>query len=162
MKTVSFFVLGFFLFQASCATIVKSERTMVTFSGGLEDDITKIDIPDGQYTTKNGSTTVLVSRSKQDIPITVTCNDQSMSGIIKTSYDPLAGFLGSIFLGGLIGIGIDAIGNKTYDPPASYNISPLCARMPKNQDLEEDSGSNEDDKPTSRNQKRSTPSAKKK
>jgi hypothetical protein len=119
-------IITAFLFQASCATIVKSERTMVTFNGGLSNGVTKIDIPDGQYTTNTGNTTVLVSRSRQDIPITVTCNDQSRNGIIRTSYDPLAGFVGSLLLGGIIGIGVDALGNKAYDPPSAYNLSGLC------------------------------------
>ncbi|WP_374034343.1 hypothetical protein ACES2I_17665 [Bdellovibrio bacteriovorus] len=112
---------------SACATIVKSERIPVRFVGGLQDGKTEISLPDGQYTAHNGQTTVLVSRSKSDIPVTITCNSQSREGIIPTSFDPAAGILGNIVFGGIIGIAIDASGDKAYDPPKSFNMSSLCS-----------------------------------
>lgn len=113
--------------SGGCATIMKSEKTPVQFSGGLSDGSTQINLPDGQFNAAGGSTTILVTRSREDIPITVTCNNVTRSGVLKTSYDPLAGIVGNIVFGGIIGIGIDAVGNKTYDPPRSFNLAPLCS-----------------------------------
>ena len=125
LVTISFLSLG------ACATIVKSEKIPVHFVGGLPDGDTQLNLPDGQYNLKNGQTTVLVSRSKADIPVTVTCNKESRDGVIKTSYDPVAGILGNIVFGGIIGMGIDAFNNKTYDPPESYSMRELCANPDK-------------------------------
>lgn len=127
LKLSSAICLSLYLLTAGCATIVKSDRTPVNFTGGLADGETQISIPDGQYSIRNGQTTLLVSRSKSDIPISVTCNHETRNGIIKTSYDPLAGVAGNIIFGGIIGITIDAFGNKAYDPPAIYNLNSLCA-----------------------------------
>ncbi|WP_413586895.1 hypothetical protein [Bdellovibrio sp. HCB274] len=120
--------LGFYL--AGCATIVKSERTSMRLSGGLQNGDTHVSLPDGQYTLKNGQTTIRVTRSKEDIPVTVTCNNESREGVIKTKYDALAGVAGNIVFGGLIGMAIDAANDKTYDPPEHFNISSLCASDP--------------------------------
>lgn len=135
MKCVRFIVGSLLLLQVSCASIMKSEKTRVTFTGGLPNAETKVDLPDGQFITKNGMTTVLVSRSKEDIPITVTCNNQSMNGVIKTSFDPVSGVLGNLVFGGIIGLGIDLVGNKVYDPPSNYNLAPLCANREANQEM---------------------------
>lgn len=113
---------------SGCATIVKNEKIPMKFVGGLQKGETQISIPDGQYQVFNGQTTVLVSRSKEDIPISVTCNNETREGVIKTSYDATAGILGNIVFGGIIGMGIDAYNNKTYDPPQIYNIAPLCLK----------------------------------
>nr|AGU11995.1 hypothetical protein [uncultured organism] len=115
-----------FVFTMGCATIVKSEKMPVRFTGGLGQGETKLSMPDGQYTISNGQTTVLVTRSREDIPISVTCNNETREGVLKTRYDAFAGVLGNIVFGGPIGIGIDAFGNKTYDPPSNYNLAPLC------------------------------------
>lgn len=114
------------LLSAGCATIVKSDKMPVQFSGGLSDGTTRINLPDGQFLAPDGKTTILVTRSKEDIPVSVTCNNITREGIIRTSYDPLAGIAGNLVFGGLIGIGIDAVGNKAYDPPQRFNIAPLC------------------------------------
>ncbi len=95
--------------------------------GGLKEGDTILNTPDGQYNLKNGQTTVLVSRSKTDIPISVTCNNETREGVIITKYDALAGILGNIVFGGIIGMGIDSFNNKTYDPPNSFNLAPLCS-----------------------------------
>lgn len=131
MLLVSVFSLG------ACASLVKSEKTPVKFVGGLERGETKISLPDGQYTSLNGKTTVLVSRSKEDIPITVTCNQETREGVIKTDFDATAGILGNIVFGGLIGMGIDAYNNKTYDPPEVYNIAPLCSTQKPTENIAE-------------------------
>jgi len=111
---------------SSCATIVKSDKTPVRFVGGLPSGDTFINLPDGQYTLKNGQTTVLVSRSKADIPISVTCNNETREGTLHTKYDALAGIFGNILFGGIIGMGIDSVNDKTYDPPSTFNLNPLC------------------------------------
>lgn len=118
------------LFQ-SCASIVKSEKMSVLFVGGLSNAETKLDLPDGQYKLHNGQITVLVTRSKADIPVSVTCNNETRQGILPTKYDALAGIAGNIIFGGLIGMGIDSVSNKAYDPPATYNLTPLCAQTGK-------------------------------
>ncbi|WP_413943633.1 hypothetical protein [Bdellovibrio sp. HCB-162] len=124
---------------SACATIVKSDKIPVKFVGGLERGETKISLPDGQYTALNGRTTVLVSRSKQDIPITVTCNQQTREGVIKTEYDATAGILGNIVFGGIIGMGIDAYNDKTYDPPEIFNVAPLCSTDKPTENIAESS-----------------------
>lgn len=116
-----------FVSLGACATLVKSEKIPVHFVGGLKNGDTQINLPDGQFTLKNGQTTVLVSRSKTDIPVTVTCNQETRDGVIETKYDAVAGILGNVVFGGLIGMGIDAYNDKTYDPPDTFNLSPLCA-----------------------------------
>lgn len=117
-----------FVFSSGCATIVKSDRTPVRFSGGSSNGETRLNLPDGQYNLMNGQTTVLVSRSRQDIPFSVTCNNETREGVIPTRFDALAGVGGNIIFGGIIGLGIDSFGNKTYDPPESFNLSPYCAQ----------------------------------
>lgn len=112
----------------SCATIMKSERASVTFVGGPESGDAKIDLPDGQYTMRNGRASVLVTRSKEDIPISVTCNAETRDGVIKTSFDALAGVGGNLIFGGLIGLAVDLGGSKVYDPPVQYNVSHLCSK----------------------------------
>ena len=132
-----------------CATIVKSDKIPVRFVGGLPSGDTQMSLPDGQYTLKNGQTTILVSRSKVDIPITVTCNSETREGIITTKYDVVAGVLGNIVFGGLIGMGIDSVNNKAYDPPDTYNLRPLCADSDKPK-LAEESSKDPERSPSSR------------
>ncbi|QDK37063.1 hypothetical protein [Bdellovibrio sp. NC01] len=115
------------MFLGACATIVKSDKIPVHFVGGNDKGSTKISLPDGEYTTDTGERTVMVYRSKEDIPITVTCNDKTQSGVIQTKYDVVAGVLGNIVFGGIIGMAIDMNGDKTYDPPQIYNVKPLCS-----------------------------------
>lgn len=116
-----------FSFLGACATIVKSDKIPVHFIGGTDKGITQISLPDGEYTTKNGSRIIMVSRSKEDIPITVTCHEKTQQGVIVTKYDAVAGVLGNIVIGGIIGMGIDAYNDKTYDPPDIFNLRPLCS-----------------------------------
>ncbi|MBL7557323.1 MAG: hypothetical protein JNM24_15960 [Bdellovibrionaceae bacterium] len=129
MNRIFFKFLGLATITISlgCATIVKSDKIPVKFMGGLKEGDTILNTPDGQYNLKNGQTTVLVSRSKTDIPISVTCNNETREGVIITKYDALAGILGNIVFGGIIGMGIDSFNNKTYDPPNSFNLAPLCS-----------------------------------
>lgn len=123
---------------SACATIVKSERIPVRFVGGLQNGKTEISLPDGQYTAHNGQTTVLVSRSKADIPVTITCNSQPREGIIPTSFDPAAGILGNIIFGGIIGMAIDASNDKAYDPPKTFNMNGLCAHEAQQNNIAQD------------------------
>ncbi len=114
---------------SGCASIVKTDRVPVKLIGGAKAADTIVTVPDGQYTLKNGQTTVTMFRSKEDIPITVTCNGETRDGVIKTTFDPLAGVVGNIFFGGIIGLVIDIAGNKAYDPPKIFNMAPLCAEQ---------------------------------
>ncbi|UXR66203.1 hypothetical protein EZJ49_08065 [Bdellovibrio bacteriovorus] len=131
--------VGTLILMCGCASIVKSEKTPVRFIGGLKSGDTQVNLPDGQYSLKNGQTTVLVSRSKTDIPISVTCNNETRDGVIQTKYDAVAGILGNIVFGGIIGMGIDSFNNKTYDPPATFNLSPLCMDSEKSNIAEDNS-----------------------
>ncbi len=124
-------LLGSFLFLGACATIIKSDKIPVHFLGGTDQGVTHFALPDGEFTTKSGDRTVMVSRSKEDIPISVTCNDQTRQGYIQTKYDPVAGVLGNIVFGGLIGMTIDAYNDKAYDPPDTFNLKPLCSAAPE-------------------------------
>jgi hypothetical protein len=102
-------VLSTLFLGSGCATIMKSDKTPVQFSGGMADGSTRINLPDGQFNAAGGQATILVSRSREDIPISVTCNNVTRDGVLKTSYDPLAGIVGNLVLGGII-VGIDAVG----------------------------------------------------
>lgn len=131
MRSATMLLVLFAALFQGCASIVKSEKMSVRFVGGLSNAETKLDLPDGQYKLHNGQITVLVTRSKADIPVAVTCNNETRQGIVPTKYDALAGIAGNIVFGGLIGMGIDSVSNKAYDPPATYNLSPLCAQAGK-------------------------------
>lgn len=112
-----------------CATIIKSERTPVRFTGGLEAGETKINLPDGSYNLSNGQSTILVTRARQDIPISVTCNSKTREGVLVTKFDALTVVGGNFIIGGVIGLAIDITGNKAYDPPDQFNLAPLCATV---------------------------------
>lgn len=103
------------LFLSSCAMLVKSNRQNVFFKGGPEKGVTKVQSPDGTYDVENGSGSYLMTRSKPNIPIKVTCPDGVVkSGQVETSFDWLAGGLGNwwtYFIGSIF----DAMSDKGYN-----------------------------------------------
>lgn len=123
---MKYFILGLFLLKAGCATIVKSERQSVQFVGGPDGGGAKINLPDGSYEMTGPQNTFIVTRSREDIPISVTCNGKIKMGTVKTRFDIFLGGLGNLIFGGIIGWIIDGSGNKAYDPVSPYNISSLC------------------------------------
>lgn len=112
---------------AGCATIVKSERQTIHFVGGAESGETKIRTPDGTHTIIDGSGAVVLSRSKADIPIDVTCNGVTQKGVIPTRYDVLMSGGGNLIFGGIIGWIIDATNDKAFDAKSPMNISNMCS-----------------------------------
>jgi hypothetical protein len=114
MRSILGILLFTFLFS-SCAIIVKSNRQQVFFRGGPDNGVTKVNSPDGTFEVENGQGTYLMTRSKSDIPIKVTCpNGKSKSGIIETRFDWLAGGLGNWWTY-FIGSVFDATNDKGYD-----------------------------------------------
>lgn len=118
------------LLMCSCASIVKSDRQSVQFVGGPEGEIAKIQLPDGKHDL-DGMGTIVVTRSKSDIPIKVTCNGVTSEGIIKTKYDIVFSGLGNLIFGGIIGWVVDATNDKGYNVTSPYNVSNLCADKQK-------------------------------
>ena len=112
-----------------CATIVKTEKRSVTFAGP-NDMMIKLQTPDGNFEVR-GNTSVMMTRTKSDIPIEVTCNGTTNKGVVPTSFDWGWAGLGNVVFGGIPGWVIDGIGNKSYDPPSNYNLSPLCQSKPE-------------------------------
>lgn len=115
------------LMLSGCATIVKSERQTVRLTGGLEQGETKIRLPDGVSTLTDGSGAVIVTRSKEDIPIEVTCNGVTQKGVLPTHYDWGWAGLGNFVFGGIPGWVIDGVGNKGYDAKSPYSVHELCS-----------------------------------
>lgn len=107
-------VASIFMF-CSCAMIVKSNRQTVYFKGGPDKGLTKVQTPDGTYEIDGGQASYLLTRSKADIPIKVTCPDGSTKpGVVQTKFDWVAGGLGNwwtYFIGSIF----DAISDKGYD-----------------------------------------------
>lgn len=113
---------------SGCATIVKSDRQTVILSGGDENGTTTINIPDGKHELADGNGQILVSRSKQDIPISVTCNGVTKKGVIPTRFDWGWAGLGNAVFGGIPGWIIDGVGDKAYDPKSPFNVDSLCEK----------------------------------
>lgn len=113
------------LLLSGCATIVKSDRKTTNFVGpqGTE---AKLQTPDGNFVV-NGNASYMISRSKADIPIQVTCNNQTQSVLMPTSFDMLWGGAGNLIFGGIPGWIIDGVGDKAYDPPTHFNLTPYCS-----------------------------------
>jgi hypothetical protein len=90
------------LILSSCAMMMNGTRQQIHFKGGPEQGVTKVRTPDGTFEVENGSGTYLLTRSKSDIPVTVTCPDgKKKDGIIETQFDFLWGGVGNIFTGGI-------------------------------------------------------------
>lgn len=115
---------------AGCATIVKSDRQSVQFTGGLENGQTKVRLPDGNFDLTNGSGLIVVTRSKDDIPIEVTCNGVAKKGVLPTRYDIGWAGAGNLIFGGIPGWIIDAINPKGYNVVSPYSVHDLCEDKP--------------------------------
>lgn len=120
------------LATSGCATIVKSERQSVILTGGQENGPTKVRLPDGNYDLSDGRGTILVTRSKEDIPIEVTCNGVTKKGVLPTHFDWAWGGAGNLVFGGIPGWIIDPLNSKGYNVRTPYSVHELCAenRMP--------------------------------
>lgn len=112
----------------ACATIIKGQHQSVQLTGGLEDGTTKVSTPTGVYTLTGGQTTMLIPRTKQDIPVEVTCNGTTQKTVIKTTFDIGWGGLGNIVFGGIPGWVIDGVGDKAYDAPGMFNVNQYCSQ----------------------------------
>lgn len=112
------------IFLMGCATIINSERASVTFTGPPE-VTAKVQTPDGVFDVK-GNSASLITRSRRDVPIEVTCNGVTQKGLIPTSFDWGWGGAGNLFFGGVPGWTIDAVGNKAYSPVSHYDVTSLC------------------------------------
>ncbi len=112
---------------SGCATIVKDHTQSILLTGGQKDSSTKVSTPTGSFTLTDGSTTVMLPRSKDDIPIEVTCNGTTKKTVIPTEFDVLLGGFGNIIFGGIIGILVDSSGSQAYDAKTPFDVSELCA-----------------------------------
>jgi hypothetical protein len=99
----------------NCATMFKSDRQTVYFRGGPEKGITKVQTPDGTFEIQDGSGSYLMTRSKSDIPLRVTCPDGSQkTGVVETRFDWLVGgFLNVLNYG--LGWVVDPFNGSSYD-----------------------------------------------
>ena len=121
---------AFALSLSSCATIVKSDRQSVTLTGVPEATTAKVNLPDGSFEVRGGSSTILVTRSKDDIPIEVTCNGVVQKGLLPTHYDVGWAGLGNLVFGGIPGWIIDGVNPKGYNPQTPFSIQSMCADKP--------------------------------
>ena len=87
---------------SSCAVMMNGSQQRIFISGGPSDGITKVRTPDGTFDIENGSGSIMLTRSRSDIPVKITCpNGASKQGIIPTHFDWLKGGAGNIFNAGI-------------------------------------------------------------
>ena len=108
-------IVALILFLSSCAMIVKDSRQQVFFKGGVENGVTKVSTPDGTFEIENGAGAYLMTRSKPNIPLKITCPDGSKKNAqAETRFDWIAGGLGNIW-NYFIGSIFDAMSDKSYN-----------------------------------------------
>lgn len=79
---------------ASCASMFNGSRQQVQFRGGVEKGITKVSSPDGTFEVENGQGSFMMTRTKSNIPLKITCPDGSKkSSTVDTTYDWATGWL---------------------------------------------------------------------
>lgn len=127
MKTILSVILV--LTSVSCASIVKNSRQTITLNGGLEDGTTKVSTPEGVYTLAGGSTSVMLTRTKADIPIEITCNGETQKTVLRTKFDWGWAGLGNVVFGGIPGWVVDGVGDKGYDIQSNFNVAPFCRQV---------------------------------
>jgi hypothetical protein len=115
----------------ACATIIKNPKQTVVLNGGLEDGSTKVSTPEGNFTLNGGATTIMLTRTSNDIPIEVTCNGSTQKTVLPTHFDWGWAGLGNIVFGGIPGWIVDGVGDKGYDIQKSFNVGPLCSTKSK-------------------------------
>ncbi len=124
MRNVTLCLMMFCM--AGCATMFKSSRQNVFFNGGPAEGITYVQTPDGKFELEGGSGSYLMTRSRDNIPITVTCPGQkSRPVIIETRFDWLVGGALNFFTYG-IGWFIDPFSEKAYDIPSTVPLGQVC------------------------------------
>lgn len=115
MKFANLSLAALIILSTGCSTIVKSGRQQVNFRGGPDNGVTKVQTPDGTFDIENGTGAYLMTRSKSDIPIKVTCPDGSKkSDIVETKFDWLSGGLGNLGFY-FVGFVVDALSDKAYN-----------------------------------------------
>jgi hypothetical protein len=122
-------ILASFIFLAGCASIINSERSAVIFKAPPE-TVAKVQTPDGVFEV-HGTTSSLVSNSRRDIPIEVTCNGVTQKGLIPTTFSWGWGGVGNLLLGPVgvvLGMPIDGFGNRAYSADSKFDISALCSQ----------------------------------
>lgn len=118
------------LYLTGCATIVNGERQQVFFRGGPEKGVTKVQTPDGTFDIENGSGAYMMTRSKSDIPLKVTCPDgQTKGGVVETGFHWGWGGLGNILNGGW-GWFIDPFMSNAYVID-DVSLMAYCSRTPQ-------------------------------
>jgi hypothetical protein len=108
-----------------CATFFKSSRQQVFFNGGSSDGVTTVQTPDGKFELDGGTGSYLMTRTKSDVPITVTCpGAKSKTGIVETKFDWLvAGGANLLFWPALF---VDPWNDKAYDLPPTIQLGQYC------------------------------------
>lgn len=125
------------LLMQSCATIVKSPQTIVTFQGDVHSD-TEVITPYGSTRLKNGVGSVVMNNSKRDLQIQVVCNNQDpVSATLPTSYSIGTGVFGNLgltllyIIPGVVGFIIDGAGDTAYSPVSPFNVTQYCSSSSK-------------------------------
>jgi hypothetical protein len=74
--------------------IMNGSKQRIFVKGGPESGVTKVKTPDGTFEIENGSGSIMLSRTRSDIPVTVTCpSGKKKTGQIRTQFDWLKGWL---------------------------------------------------------------------
>lgn len=102
------------LLLASCATIVKDANQPVLFTNAPAGEETEILSPFGSHKIKEQGS-VILTRSKADVPIKVRCNGKETPMVLNTHYDWLAGLLGNWWTWFIVGGIVDGVNDKTYN-----------------------------------------------
>lgn len=122
MKNIIIFISIFF---TGCASIVKSRQQEVNFTSISPGKI-QVKTPDGNITISQGSSSLPMNRSQQDIPVQIICpNGQSNIGTLKTHFDWAWGILGNLVSFQIIGWIVDPVSDKAYNID-DMNVSKYC------------------------------------
>lgn len=112
LNTLSTLTLCFLM--TSCAMMMNGSKQQVFIKGGPENGIVKLKTPDGTFEIDGGSDSIMLSRTRSDIPIKVVCPDgKKKSGTIQTRFDWVKGGLLNVFNGGFGWI-VDPFTNNAF------------------------------------------------
>lgn len=125
-------ILSTVIFLQSCATIIKSPNTLVTFQGNPSVH-TKVITPYGSTVLRHGTSSMLIHNNRNDIPIQIICNKKApIQASLPTNYSVGAGIFGNLGLmilwivPGVIGFVVDVSGDVAYVPQTPFNVSSFC------------------------------------
>lgn len=121
-------ILALYLTCAGCASIIHSDRQTVHIYGGPEKGETKIISPDGIHIIDDGRGSIILTRTRDDIPVTIECAGKKSHRIIHTNLSIGWGVFGNILLGAffLVGFPIDVLGDRAYNIASPIDISNFC------------------------------------